>query len=133
MTITIEAIFENGMLRPAQPLPLKEHEKVRVTVESVNEPVASSPAEAEQMVRRSYGLLGWTGDAETLRRIAEDTEFSITSPGERMFSSMPIRSSIILRPILFSGLLVAICWYGSSGRSCADSPPHTSWPRWPTV
>ena len=33
MTITIEATYENGVLKPAQPLPLKEHEKVRVTIE----------------------------------------------------------------------------------------------------
>ena len=38
MTLTIEAIYENGVLKPAQPLPLKEHEKVRITVEALREP-----------------------------------------------------------------------------------------------
>lgn len=33
MTITVDATYENGVLKPAQPLPLSEHEKVRVTVE----------------------------------------------------------------------------------------------------
>jgi predicted DNA-binding antitoxin AbrB/MazE fold protein len=33
MTLTVEAIYENGVLKPAQPLPFKEHEKVQVTVE----------------------------------------------------------------------------------------------------
>lgn len=33
MTITIDATYEGGVLVPAQPLPLKEHEKVRVRVE----------------------------------------------------------------------------------------------------
>ena len=33
MTITIDAVYENGILKPDRPLPLKEHEKVRVTVE----------------------------------------------------------------------------------------------------
>ena len=28
-------------------------------------------------VRRSYGLLGWTGDPEILRKIAEDDEFGV--------------------------------------------------------
>ena len=28
MTLTVEAVYENGVLKPAQPLPLKEHEKV---------------------------------------------------------------------------------------------------------
>ncbi|HUE74512.1 MAG TPA: antitoxin family protein [Pirellulaceae bacterium] len=33
MTITVDATYENGVLVPAQPLALSEHEKVRVTVE----------------------------------------------------------------------------------------------------
>ena len=33
MTITVEATYENGTLKLVEPLPLKEHEKVRVTVE----------------------------------------------------------------------------------------------------
>ena len=33
MAFTVEAVYENGVLKPAEPLPLKEHEKVRVTVE----------------------------------------------------------------------------------------------------
>lgn len=33
MSITVEAIYENGVLRPAQPLPLAEHERVQVTVD----------------------------------------------------------------------------------------------------
>ena len=32
MTITIEATYENGVLKPAQPLPLKEHEKVEILI-----------------------------------------------------------------------------------------------------
>jgi predicted DNA-binding antitoxin AbrB/MazE fold protein len=28
MTITIDATYEDGVLKPAQPLPLAEHEKV---------------------------------------------------------------------------------------------------------
>jgi AF2212-like len=32
MTISVEATYENGVLRPAQPLPLKEQEQVRVTI-----------------------------------------------------------------------------------------------------
>lgn len=34
MAITVEAIYENGVLRPVQDLPLAEHERVRVTVET---------------------------------------------------------------------------------------------------
>lgn len=32
MTRRIDAVFENGVLRPLEPLPLKEMERVRVTV-----------------------------------------------------------------------------------------------------
>jgi predicted DNA-binding antitoxin AbrB/MazE fold protein len=39
MALTIEAVYENGVLKPAQPLPLKEHEKVRVTVEPARPPI----------------------------------------------------------------------------------------------
>ena|SRR5947208_1956400 len=33
MTITIDATYEDGVLKPARPLPLSEHAQVRVTVE----------------------------------------------------------------------------------------------------
>jgi predicted DNA-binding antitoxin AbrB/MazE fold protein len=77
MAITVEAVYENGVLKPFQPLPFQEHEKVRVTLQPFTPPTAPSSAEAERAVRRSYGLIGWTGDVETLRRVAEDPEFSV--------------------------------------------------------
>lgn len=70
MTITIDATYEDGVLKPAQPLPLAEHERVSVTI-----------ASAASWVERTAGMLKWTGDPETLRRIAEDDEFgSLESP-----------------------------------------------------
>ena len=72
MTLTVDAIYEHGLLKPIQPLPLKNHERVRLSIET--------PTDVQQAlaaVQRSYGLLAWTGDIETLRRIAEDDEFSI--------------------------------------------------------
>jgi predicted DNA-binding antitoxin AbrB/MazE fold protein len=50
MAITVEAVYENGVLKPAQPLPLQEHEKVQVTVKR-----------ASSRVRQTAGLIGWTG------------------------------------------------------------------------
>jgi predicted DNA-binding antitoxin AbrB/MazE fold protein len=64
MILTVEALYENGLLKPTQPLPLKEHEKVRITVEQGDSPLL-----------RAYGITGWTGDAETIERIALDAEF----------------------------------------------------------
>jgi predicted DNA-binding antitoxin AbrB/MazE fold protein len=66
MTITVEATYENGSLKFAQPLPLQEHEKVRVTIEP-----------ELTWAERTAGMLKWKGDPEVLRRIAEDDEFSI--------------------------------------------------------
>ncbi len=64
MTLTVEAVYENGVLKPTQPLPLKEHEKVRVTVEPQT-----------TWADRTAGMLRWTGDVEALRRLAIDPEF----------------------------------------------------------
>ena len=66
MTITIEAVYENGVLKPKQPLPLNERETVRITIE----PNVS-------WAERTAGILQWSGDPELLRQIAEDDEFGI--------------------------------------------------------
>jgi predicted DNA-binding antitoxin AbrB/MazE fold protein len=42
--LTIEAVYENGVLKPAQPLPLQEHEKVRTTVEPARRSLAEEIA-----------------------------------------------------------------------------------------
>ncbi len=67
MSITFEAVYEDGVLKPAAPLPLKEHDKVRLILEREDEAV--------RRVRESYGRLRWVGDPEVLRRLAEDPEF----------------------------------------------------------
>jgi predicted DNA-binding antitoxin AbrB/MazE fold protein len=72
MSLTVEAVYENGVLKLAQPLPFPEHEKVQVTVQALAQPAASPPADAERMVRQSYGLIGWTGDPAVVERIALD-------------------------------------------------------------
>jgi predicted DNA-binding antitoxin AbrB/MazE fold protein len=33
MSLSVEAVYENGVLKPVQALPLKEHERVRITLE----------------------------------------------------------------------------------------------------
>jgi predicted DNA-binding antitoxin AbrB/MazE fold protein len=64
MTITVEAIYENGVLKLNQTLPLREQERVQVTIQQCNSPLLDS-----------YGMMGWKGDAETIERIALDPEF----------------------------------------------------------
>jgi len=66
MAITVEAVYENGMLKLAEPLPFAEHERLQVSVQP-----------KQSIARGSAGMLRWRGDWETLRRIAEDDEFGI--------------------------------------------------------
>ncbi len=64
MSFEFEATYENGVLKPAEPLPLKEHQRVTIAIK-----------ESASRARRSFGLIGWTGDAGVVRRIAVDDEF----------------------------------------------------------
>lgn len=63
MAITVEAVYENGVLKPAQPLPFQEREKVQVTVQA-----------ALSRARQTAGLLRWTGDPALLERFIMDPE-----------------------------------------------------------
>lgn len=38
MTITIDAVVENGLLRPMQPLPFREKDQVRITIQGEKVP-----------------------------------------------------------------------------------------------
>ena len=62
MAITVEAVYENGVLKPTQALPLHEHQQVMITVKP-----------AMSRVRQTAGLIGWTGSQE-------DADFVATSP-----------------------------------------------------
>ena len=66
MTLTVEAIYENGILRIAEPLPLKERERVKVTILS-----------RTSRTDLTAGMVRCAGDSEELRRVAEDDEFGI--------------------------------------------------------
>jgi predicted DNA-binding antitoxin AbrB/MazE fold protein len=66
MAITVDATYEDGVLKLRHPLPFKEHEQVRVSVEP-----------SQGWAQRTYGILGWQGDAETVQRIALDSEFGV--------------------------------------------------------
>jgi len=41
MAFTVEAVYEHGVLKPAEPLPLEEHERVTVTVVPVRGSLAA--------------------------------------------------------------------------------------------
>jgi predicted DNA-binding antitoxin AbrB/MazE fold protein len=61
MSIVFDATYEDGVLKPAQPLPLSEHEKVRVTVEQQaakleNVPPANGPSLGERIAAMAREL-----------------------------------------------------------------------------
>jgi predicted DNA-binding antitoxin AbrB/MazE fold protein len=65
MNITIEAIYEAGVLKPLQPLPgLKERERVRLTVE-----VGSA---LDRLLQQPIEI-----DPAVAREIAESADFSV--------------------------------------------------------
>jgi predicted DNA-binding antitoxin AbrB/MazE fold protein len=67
MALEVEATYENGVLRLDHPLPLKEQERVRVTVQT-----------KVSHARSSYGLMGCENlDPDIIRRVALDPEFGI--------------------------------------------------------
>jgi len=61
MTTAVEAIYEGGLLRPLQPLPLPEHTHVRLSVETLpGDP--ERPAWLAQSERRLREV--WDNDAD---------------------------------------------------------------------
>lgn len=55
VTIDIEAIYENGVLKLAKPLPLQEHERVFVRVRSQTSEIG-----------KTAGMIPWKGTPEEL-------------------------------------------------------------------
>jgi predicted DNA-binding antitoxin AbrB/MazE fold protein len=53
IAITVEAIYENGVLRLAEPLPWKDSERVRIAISSLDSPLL-----------KAYGIMGFQGTAE---------------------------------------------------------------------
>lgn len=74
-SLLIQAVYENGVLKPEEPLPLAEHERVQVSIHPA--PPQPSAETTDDPVRASYGMLGWKGDAETAERLAVDPEFGV--------------------------------------------------------
>jgi predicted DNA-binding antitoxin AbrB/MazE fold protein len=66
MELSIEATYEDGVLKPLKPLPFPEHERLRVTVRP-----------ATSRARQTAGLMGWTGGAELAERFAADPELEL--------------------------------------------------------
>jgi predicted DNA-binding antitoxin AbrB/MazE fold protein len=63
MAITVEAVYENGMLKLSEPIPWKEGERVSVAVSSLDSPIL-----------KAYGIMGFKGTAEEAEYLAMDPE-----------------------------------------------------------
>ncbi len=61
MHTAVEAIYENGLLRPLQPLALEEHARVRVSVETLGDDTERAEwlAQSERRLREV-----WENDAD---------------------------------------------------------------------
>ena len=67
MSFVVDATYEDGVLKPNDPLPFNERERVRVTVES-----------KASVAQQTAGMISWKGDAEVLHQLAEASEFGIS-------------------------------------------------------
>jgi predicted DNA-binding antitoxin AbrB/MazE fold protein len=63
VAVTVEAVYEDGVLKPAGRLPWKDGERVRVAVSSLESPILSS-----------YGIIGWNGTHEELERALAEAD-----------------------------------------------------------
>jgi predicted DNA-binding antitoxin AbrB/MazE fold protein len=71
MTLTVEAVYENGVLKPTQPLPLKEDETVQLTVET-----------KRTWVEETAGIMGFQGTVEEADYFALDPDLDYPPPPE---------------------------------------------------
>jgi predicted DNA-binding antitoxin AbrB/MazE fold protein len=71
MTVTTEAIYENGVLKPVHPLPFKEHETVHVTVQT-----------KRSWVEETAGIMGFQGTVEEADYFAMDPDLAFPPPPE---------------------------------------------------
>ncbi len=66
MRLEFEAVYENGVLKPDRPLPLKDQERVRLNVE-----------QALSHARQSSGVVAPQGDPALVDLLAMDPEMDL--------------------------------------------------------
>ena len=71
MAIMIEAVYENGVWKPSQPLPWKDGERVRVEISSLDSPLL-----------KAYGMMGFKGTAEEAEYFAMSPELEYPPDGD---------------------------------------------------
>ena len=63
MAMTVEAIYENGVLKPSEPLPWKDGARVSIVISSLDSPIL-----------KAYGIMGFKGTAAEAEYFALDPE-----------------------------------------------------------
>ena len=71
MAITVEAVYENGMFKPTQPVSLQERQRVQITIESKT-----------NWVQETAGIMGFKGTIEEADYFAMDPELDYPPPPE---------------------------------------------------
>ncbi|MGH9783978.1 MAG: antitoxin family protein [Terriglobia bacterium] len=71
MAREVEAVYEKGMLRPLEPLPLAEHQHVKVTVSEISgDPVvAMIDRNFQEEARQEVATAGYIPTHEEVRRM----------------------------------------------------------------
>ena len=67
----VDAVYENGVLRPLEPLPLEEHQRVRLTVSSVSGDSLASLIDQSflEQARKEVAAAGRVSTHEEIRRM----------------------------------------------------------------
>ena len=68
----VDAVYENGVLRPLEPLPLEDHQRVRLTVSSVSGDSLASLIDQSflEQARKEVAAAGRVSTHEEVRRMA---------------------------------------------------------------
>ena len=67
-SLVVDATYENGFLRLDSPMPLGEHERVRITVQS-----------GLSLTEQTAGFMGWKGPTELAEYFAMDPELDVST------------------------------------------------------
>ena len=72
MTLIIDAIYENGVFVPAEPVPLSDRSTVRLSVETPDADAPERPLTVQERADRRF-----EGDEPLARAIADESEFRL--------------------------------------------------------
>jgi predicted DNA-binding antitoxin AbrB/MazE fold protein len=73
MTNHVDAVYENGVLRPLEPLPLEEHQRVRVTISSISGDSLASLVDQSflEQARKEVAAADYIPTHEEVRKMTE--------------------------------------------------------------